>query len=91
MKAAAELTCALKCMVLQDAAMAKALAKFSDLFQKIAAAKADRTKAKEQRNHHRTHFNFHRAVPLPDKPCPIQGCRKLQQLMIVAYWEVVAD
>jgi hypothetical protein len=65
MKAAAELTCALKCMVLQDAAMAKALAKFSDLFQKIAAAKADRTKAKEQRNHHRTHFNFHRAVPLP--------------------------
>ena len=57
MKAAAELTSALKGMVLRDAETADALAKVSDLFHKIAAAKADRAKAKEQRNHHCTHPN----------------------------------
>ena len=50
--------------------MADALAKVSDLFQKIAASKADRAKAKEQRNQHRTH---RQAVPIPrvhTKPSP---------------------
>jgi hypothetical protein len=56
-KAAAEHISALKGTVSQDAEMADALAKFSDLFHKIAAAKADRAKAKEKRNHHRTHPN----------------------------------
>jgi hypothetical protein len=51
MKAAAELTSALKGSVLQDAETTDALAKVSDLFHKItAAAKADRAKAKEQWN-----------------------------------------
>ncbi len=54
MKAAAELTSALKGSVLQDAETEDALAKVSDLFQKIAASKAERAKAKEQRNQHRT-------------------------------------
>ena len=48
MKAAAELTSALKGTVSRDAETADALAKVSDLFHKIAAAKADRAKAKEQ-------------------------------------------
>ena len=65
MKAASELTSALKGTVSQDAETADALAKVSDLFHKIAAAKADRAKAKEQWNHHRTHRNSRRAVPLP--------------------------
>jgi len=65
MKAAAELTSALKGTVSRDAETADALAKVSDLFHKIAAAKADRAKAKEQQNHHRTHRNSRRAVPLP--------------------------
>jgi len=65
MKAAAELTSALKGTVSQDAETADALAKVSDLYHKIAAAKADRAKAKEQWNHHRTHPNSRRAVPLP--------------------------
>jgi hypothetical protein len=58
-KAAVELTSALKGTVSQDTEMAEALAKFSYLFHKIAAAKADRAKAKEQRNHHCTHPNSH--------------------------------
>ena len=57
MKAAAKLTSALKGAVSQDAETADALAKVSDLCHKIAAAKVDRAKAKEQRNHHRTHPN----------------------------------
>ena len=65
MKAAAELTSALKGTVLQDAETADALAKVSDLFQKIAASKADRAKAKEQRNQLRTHPSSRRAVPIP--------------------------
>jgi hypothetical protein len=65
MKAAAELTSALKGTVSQVAETADALAKVSDLFQKIAASKADRTKAKEQRNLHRTHPSSRRAVPIP--------------------------
>jgi len=65
MKAAAELTSALKGTVSQDAETADALVKVSDLFQKIAASKADRAKAKEQRNQHRTHPSSRRAVPIP--------------------------
>jgi hypothetical protein len=65
MKAAAELTSALKGTVSQDAETADALAKVSDLFQKIAASKAERAKAKEQRNQHRTHPSSRRAVPIP--------------------------
>jgi len=41
------------------------LAKVSDLFQKIAASKADRAKVKEQRNQHHTHPSSRRAVPIP--------------------------
>jgi hypothetical protein len=65
MKAAVELTSALKGTVLQDAETADALVKVSDLFQKIAASKADRAKAKEQWNQHRTHPSSRRAVPIP--------------------------
>ena len=65
MKAAAELTSALKGTVLQDAESADALAKVSNLFQKIAASKADRAKAKEQRNQLRTLPGSRRVVPIP--------------------------
>jgi hypothetical protein len=64
MKAAAELTSALKGTVSQDAETADALAKVSELFQKIAASKAERAKAKEQRDQHRTHPSSRRAVPI---------------------------
>ena len=74
MKAAAELTSALKGTVSQDAETADALAKVSKLFQKIAASKAERAKAKEQRNQHRTHPSSRRAVPIPrvDNEPPIR-------------------
>jgi hypothetical protein len=65
MKAAAELTSALKATVSKDAETADALTKVSELFQKIAAAKAERATAKEQRNKHRTHLSSRRAVPIP--------------------------
>ena len=65
MKAAAELTSALKGTVSQDVETADELAKVSNLFQKIAASKADRAKAKEQWNQHRTHPSSRRAVPIP--------------------------
>jgi hypothetical protein len=75
MKAVAELTSALKGMVLHDAETADALAKVSDLFHKIAASKLVMAKAKEQQNqHHRTHPNARQVVPLPrvvNKP-PVQ-------------------
>jgi hypothetical protein len=65
MKAASELTSALKGTVSRDAETADALTKVSELFQKIAASKAERAKAKEQRNKHRTHPSSRRAVPIP--------------------------
>jgi hypothetical protein len=65
MKAAAELTSALKDTVLQEAKTADALAKVSELFQKIAASKAESAKTKEQRNQHRTHPSSRQAVPIP--------------------------
>ena len=45
--------------------MAEALQKFSKLFTKIAAAKAESAKAKEQQNNLQNHPNARRAVPLP--------------------------
>ncbi len=75
MKAAAELTSALKGTVLRDAETAEALAKVGKLFQKIAVAKAAMANAKEQRNHHRTHPTTRRVVPLPrvvnEPPVPL--------------------
>jgi hypothetical protein len=65
MKAAAELTSALKGTILRDAETAEALTKVGKLFHKIVAAKAATAKAKEQRNQHRTHPTARRAVPLP--------------------------
>jgi hypothetical protein len=44
---------------------ADALAQVSELFHKIAEAKAATAKKKEQRNTHRTHPNARRVVPLP--------------------------
>ena len=57
MKAAAELTSALKGTVLHNAETADTLAKVSDLFHKIAAVKLAMAKAKEQQNQHHTHPN----------------------------------
>jgi hypothetical protein len=74
MKAAVELTSALKGTILRDAETAEALTKVGELFHKIAAAKAATAKAKEQQNQHRTHPTARRAVPLPrvvtDPPVP---------------------
>jgi hypothetical protein len=57
LKAALELTSALKGMVSREAETGDALARVSKLFHKIAEAKAATAKAKEQRNTHRTHPN----------------------------------
>ncbi len=65
MKAAAELTSALKGTISRDAETAEALTKVGELFHKIAAAKAATTKAKEQQNQHCTHPTARQAVPLP--------------------------
>jgi hypothetical protein len=65
LKAASELTSALKGMVLREAETADALARVSELFHKKAEVKAATAKAKEQLNTHRTHPNARRAVPLP--------------------------
>ncbi len=65
MKAAAELTSAPKGTILRDAETAEALTKVSELFHKIAAAKAATAKAKEQQNQHRTHPTACQAVLLP--------------------------
>jgi C4-dicarboxylate-specific signal transduction histidine kinase len=65
MKAAAELTSALKGTVSRDTETADALVNVSDLIHTIAAIKAKRAKAKEQRNQHHTHPNYRRAVPPP--------------------------
>ncbi len=65
MKAALEVTSALKGTVLHNTETADALAKVSNLFHKIAQAKAATAKAKEQQNHHRTHPNTRQTVPRP--------------------------
>jgi hypothetical protein len=56
-KAASELTSALKGRVSCNGKMVEALEKFSELFMKIAAAKAAMAKAKEQWNNLRMHPN----------------------------------
>jgi hypothetical protein len=63
-KAASELTSALKGTVSSNGKMAEALEKFRELFTKIAASKAAMAKAKEQWNNLQTHPNAHQAVPL---------------------------
>ena len=65
LKAAAELTSALKGTVSRETETADALAKVSELFAKIAEAKASRTMAREQRNKNRTHPAARPAVPPP--------------------------
>jgi hypothetical protein len=65
LKAASELTSALKVTLSHKAESADALARVSKLFHKIAEAKAATAKAKEQQNTHRTHPNARRVVPLP--------------------------
>jgi hypothetical protein len=65
MKAAGELTSALKGTILCDAETAEALTKVGKLFHKIAAAKAATAKAKEQWNQHCTHPTARQVVPLP--------------------------
>ena len=88
LKAAAELTSALKGTVSRETETAAALAKVSELFLKIAESKAARTTAREQRNANRTHPEARRAVPpprveLPTAPPPrvnvptVDDCRVL--------------
>ncbi len=97
LKAALELTSALKGTLLRKAETADALARVSELFHKIAEAKATTAKAKEQLNTHCTHPNACQAVPLPrmlinpstNQPYPFQGCRLLPEWVIVAWWVVV--
>jgi hypothetical protein len=64
LKAASELTIALKGTVSREAETADALARVSELFPKIAEANAATAKVKEQWNTHRTHPNARQAVPL---------------------------
>jgi hypothetical protein len=59
-KAAAKLTNVLKGTVSRDGEMAEALQKVSNLFTKIAAAKAAKMRARDQ-----MHPTAHRPVPLP--------------------------
>jgi hypothetical protein len=49
-KAASDLTSALKGMISHDGKMAEVLQKFSKLFTKIAVSKSELAKAKEQQN-----------------------------------------
>ncbi len=65
LKAASELTIALKGTVLSEAETADVLAQVSELFHKIAEAKAAMANAKEKWNTHHTHPNAHRAAALP--------------------------
>ncbi len=64
-KAASDLTSALKGTISCNGKMAEAPQKFSKLFTKIATAKSELAKAKEQRNNLRNHPNAGQAVPLP--------------------------
>ncbi len=70
-KAASDLTSALKGTVSHAGETAEALQKFSKLFTKIAVAKSELAKAKEQQINLRNHPNACQAVPLPrvaDRP-----------------------
>jgi hypothetical protein len=65
LKAAVELTSALKGTVSREKETAGALAKISELFLKIAEAKAAKTVARNERDTNRTHPTARRAVPPP--------------------------
>jgi hypothetical protein len=74
-KAASDITSALKGTVSRNGKMAEVLKTFSGFFTKIVAAKSATLKANEQQNNLQTHPNAHQAVPLPrvaDRP-PIQA------------------
>ncbi len=64
-KAASDLTSALKGTISRNGVTAEALKKFSKLFLKIAVAKSELVKAKEQQNNLQKHPNARRAIPLP--------------------------
>jgi hypothetical protein len=64
-KAASDLTCELKGTISRNGKMAEALQKVRELFTKIAAAKSELAKAKEQQNNLQNHPNARQAVPLP--------------------------
>jgi hypothetical protein len=64
-KAALDLTSALKGTISCYGKTAEALQKFSKLFTKIAVAKSELAKAKKQRSNLQNHPNACRAVPLP--------------------------
>jgi hypothetical protein len=64
-QAAQRLTSALQGTISQESETAEALKKVSELFTKIAAAKAAGAKAKEQRNRIDTHPEARCATPLP--------------------------
>ncbi len=63
-KAASDLTSALKGTVSCNCKTAEALHKFSKLFTKIAVVKSESAKAKEQQNNLQNHPNACQAVPL---------------------------
>jgi hypothetical protein len=72
-KAASDLTSALKGTLSRDAKTVEALQKFSKLFTKIAVATSDLAKAKEQQTNLKNHPNTRRAVSLPrvaNRPSP---------------------
>jgi hypothetical protein len=64
-KAASDLTSALKGTVSRNDKMAEALQKLSKQFTEIATAKSELAKANEQQNNLQNHPNARRAVPLP--------------------------
>ncbi len=64
-KAALDLTSALKRMVSHNGEMAEALQKLMKLFTKIAMAKSELAKAKELQNNLQNHPNARQTVPLP--------------------------
>ncbi len=63
-KVASDLKSALKGMVSRNGETAEALQKFSELFTKIATAKSELAKAKEQQNNLQNYPNARQAVPL---------------------------
>jgi hypothetical protein len=64
-KAASDVSSVLKGTVSRDGKMAEMLKKFRELFTKIAVAKSEMAKAKEQGDNLWTHPTAHQAVPLP--------------------------
>jgi hypothetical protein len=76
---ATALTNAIKGMVTRDTRTADALTKVSNLFAKIAAAKAATARATEQQTHHHTHPDAHCPVPLP-RLHPIATAKPTTQL-----------